>query len=112
MQQRTSSYLVVASAIAMAALLIVQVIWLRHSQSLMEEQFQTNVNTALCSAVATLAKDEKCRKPFSESCMITAAECGQKLDQLIKTDEFAKTVASSLAGFNKTRPAPNSPMTS
>lgn len=104
MQQRTSSYLVVASAIAMAALLIVQVIWLRHSQSLMEEQFQTNVNTALCSAVATLAKDEKCSEPFSQSCTITAAECGKKLDQLIKTDQFAKTVSSSLAGFNITLP--------
>lgn len=104
MQQRTSSYLVVASAIAMAALLFVQVIWLRHSQGLMEEQFQTNVNTALCSAVATLAKDEKCSKPFSESCTITAAECSQKLDQLIKTEQFAKTVSSSLAGFNITLP--------
>ena len=100
MQQRTSTYLVIASAIAMAALLIVQVIWLRHSQGLMEEQFQTNVNTALCSAVATLAQDEVCRKPFTESCMLTAAECTQRLDQLVKTDRFSKTVSSSLAGFN------------
>ncbi|MEL7251537.1 MAG: HAMP domain-containing sensor histidine kinase [Bacteroidota bacterium] len=100
MQHQTSSYLVVASAIAMAALLVVQVLWLRHSQSLLEEQFTTNVNTALCSAVATLAQEEECSQPFQQSCTITAAECGQKLDQLIKTERFAKTVSSSLAGFN------------
>lgn len=100
MQYSTSTYLVLASAIGMVVLIAFQVVWLQQSQQLVEEQFQTNVNTALCSTVQTVAQQATSKQPFQESCAITAVECGQKLDQLIKTDYFAQTLSTSLAGFN------------
>lgn len=100
MRYATSTYLVLASVIAMAVLIAIQVAWLRQSQQLIEEQFQTNVNTALCSTVQTMAQQEGAQESFSEACLPTPMESGQELDELIKTDLFAQTLSSTLAGFN------------
>lgn len=96
MRYSTSTYLVLASALAMGILIAFQVAWLRQSQQLVEEQFQTKVNTALSSTVACLAQDASSQ----ESCMTTAGECQEKLDELIRTDRFAQVLSSSLAGYN------------
>ena len=100
MRYATSTYLVLASAIAMAVLIAIQVAWLRQSQQLIEEQFQTNVNTALCSTVQTLAQQEGAQESFGVACLPTPIECGEELNELIQTDLFAQTLSSSLAGFN------------
>lgn len=100
MQNSTSTYLVLAAALAMAILIAFQVIWIRHSQQLMQEQFKTNVNSALNSTVDELAMDDSCRKPFSENCAISTVQCAQILDTLIKTNVFVKTLSKSLANFS------------
>jgi signal transduction histidine kinase len=100
MRYATSTYFVLASAIAMAVLIAIQVAWLQQSQQLIEDQFQTNVNTALCSTVQTMAQKGGTQAPFGESCVPTVMECGDELNELIKTDLFAETLSSTLAGFN------------
>jgi two-component system phosphate regulon sensor histidine kinase PhoR len=100
MRYATSTYLVLASVLAMAVLIAIQVAWLRQSEQLIEEQFQTNVNTALCSTVQTLAQQEDAQAPFGQACVPSVVECGEELNELIKTDLFAQTLSSTLAGFN------------
>ncbi|MEL7221956.1 MAG: HAMP domain-containing sensor histidine kinase [Bacteroidota bacterium] len=100
MQKSTSTYLVLAAAIAMAILIAFQVTWIRHSQQLIQEQFNTNVSKALNSTVDELALDDRCRKPFNENCAISTVQCAQILDTLIKTNVFVKTLSKSLASVS------------
>lgn len=100
MRASTSTYLVLASALAMALLIVFQVIWIRHSQQLMEEQFNSNVSQALNTTVDELALDDSCRKPFSENCVVSATQCAEILDTLIQTEVFASTLSKSLASFS------------
>lgn len=48
------SYIIVASALALVALVFLQVSWINDSKSLIEEQFEQKVRMALCSAVEDL----------------------------------------------------------
>ena len=48
------SYIIIASALALVALVFLQVSWINDSKSLIEEQFEQKVRMALCSAVEDL----------------------------------------------------------
>ena len=60
MRDRTTIYLIIASGLAMAVLILFQVSWMRHSQDMLEEQFNEKVEVALSRAVNERATDETC----------------------------------------------------
>jgi len=70
------TWLIVASALAILALIGIQVRWMQQSRELLEEQFTNRVNMALCSTVENLANDPDhaeeiracCRVPDVASC--------------------------------------------
>ncbi|MEM1215899.1 MAG: HAMP domain-containing sensor histidine kinase [Bacteroidota bacterium] len=98
MQRSTTTYLVVLAAVAMAALIAFQAKWLRHSQSLMEKQFEAQVSEALTLTVDQFATTSQCQKSFSNQCVaVTATNCGKILDTLIKTELFASTLSKCLS---------------
>ena len=54
---KKTTTLITISAMALVALIILQVQWLRQSRALIEEQFNQKVSMALCSAVSAMDKD-------------------------------------------------------
>ncbi len=54
---------IVISALALIALVLFQVNWYRHSQGLLEEQFDSTVNMAMCLAVQNIGQ---CKEPEGE----------------------------------------------
>lgn len=52
-QRNNLSIILIASALGVAALAVVQVIWMRHSWQLSEEIFSQRVSMALCSTIKT-----------------------------------------------------------
>lgn len=100
MRPQTTVYLIIASGVAMAILIAFQVSWMRHSQQLLEKQFNSKVQTALCNAVEEVAKQESCVKPFRSDCRMTAKECTKELNALIQRKEFEQALSKSLATYN------------
>ena len=98
MKNSITTYLILASGLAMAALLIIQVSWMRQSQELLEERFDQKVNMALCNTVERLAKDESCR-PLPGQCR-SASECESQLDTLLETPLFDQTLTKTLAFYD------------
>ena len=99
MKNSITTYLVLASGLAMAALLIIQVSWMRQSQELLEEQFDQKVSMALCMTVEQLAEEESCIRPLQASCA-SASSCQKELDALVGTSLFDETLARTLAFYN------------
>jgi len=57
MPQNRTTYVIIASTIALIALFFLQVSWMMESRDLIEEQFDQKVRMALCLAAETLDKD-------------------------------------------------------
>ncbi len=57
MKKNYISWLISAAALAILALIGIQVRWMQQSRELLEEQFTNRVNMALCSTVENLASD-------------------------------------------------------
>jgi signal transduction histidine kinase len=100
MRDRTTIYLIIASGLAMAVLILFQVSWMQHSQEMLAAQFNEKVEVALGRAVNELATNEECVKPFRQECNLTPAECTKELEAFIETEDFDQALSRSLAGFN------------
>jgi two-component system, OmpR family, phosphate regulon sensor histidine kinase PhoR len=61
-------WLISAAALGILALIAFQVIWMRHSRALLEEQFNNKVSMALCSAVETVAENPSCKAEMRACC--------------------------------------------
>lgn len=95
MNKKLPIYLILASGLAIAALIAFQVNWMRHSRALLEEQFEHRVSMALCNAVEQLAEEPSCASPLQSQCLATKSECGRQLDTLLRTEVFSRTLARS-----------------
>ena len=58
MPQNRTSYVILASTLAIIALFFLQVRWMRASHELIEEQFNQKVRMALCFAVESLGESD------------------------------------------------------
>ena len=47
---------IIASTLALVALVLFQISWYKHSQGLLEEQFDSTVNMAMCLAIQNVSK--------------------------------------------------------
>lgn len=89
--------LITASAIAILALIAIQVRWIQHSQQLLDEQFNQRVNMALCNTVEKLADEESCSKPLQASCSVMSSQsCCRQLDTLLASPLFDQTLGDAL----------------
>ena len=81
MKKNYISWLLIASALAILALIGIQVQWMQQSKTLLEEQFTNRVNMALCSTVEKLADSPAqtdeiracCAKPDMANCSVSLA---------------------------------------
>ncbi|MCB0637222.1 MAG: HAMP domain-containing histidine kinase [Lewinella sp.] len=99
MKNKLPIYLILASGLAIAALIAFQVNWMRHSQELLEEQFQHRVNMALCNTVEQLSREPSCTGRLQSQCLATNSECDRELDTLLRTEVFSQTLARALAFY-------------
>lgn len=91
------SALILASALAILALIAFQVRWMRHSQQLLEEQFHQRVNMALCNTVEKLAGTEGCAALKSSGCSsIPTQTARRELDTLLHSSMFDETLREAL----------------
>jgi two-component system phosphate regulon sensor histidine kinase PhoR len=68
MRKKHTRLLIIGSALALVALLVIQVTWILKSASIKEEQFNQNVNMALCRAVEDLCADNQTCRAFNDCC--------------------------------------------
>lgn len=89
--------LIVASALAILALIAFQVRWMQHSQQLLDEQFNQRVNLALCHTVEKLAGSDGCATMMSSGCSaLSSQKTGRQLDTLLASDLFDETLQTAL----------------
>ncbi|MEZ4991754.1 MAG: HAMP domain-containing sensor histidine kinase [Saprospiraceae bacterium] len=92
--------LILASALAILALIAFQVRWMQHSQTLLEEQFNQRVNMALCNTVEKLAAEKTCSHMIQSSCSAgSTASCCRQLDTLLTSPLFDHTLNAALAFY-------------
>ncbi|MFH1321064.1 MAG: HAMP domain-containing sensor histidine kinase [Bacteroidota bacterium] len=94
--------LIIASTIAIVALIIFQVNWIMQSKNLLEEQFDQRVSLALCNAVENLSRNEgMCRALNSCGENHEKAKCCElDFDSLTNAVEFKKTLNAALEFYN------------
>lgn len=68
MRTKRTRLLIIGSILALVALLVIQVSWILKSASIKEEQFNQNVNMALCRAVEDLCSDNTTCRAFNDCC--------------------------------------------
>lgn len=92
-------YFVLASAIALISLFVIQVKWMQKSTALVEEQFDQKVSMALCRAVDEISKTEE-TNVLKSKCIINAEGkkscCSDELSSFMQKDNVKGLVASSL----------------
>lgn len=92
-------YFILASAIALISLFVIQVKWMQKSTALVEEQFDQKVSMALCRAVDEISKTEETNL-LKSSCIINAdgkkSCCSDELSSFMQKDNVKGLVASSL----------------
>lgn len=100
-----TSIIVSASALAIIALVLFQVQWIRHSSNLLEEQFNHQANMALCSAVEKMARSRSCIVSNSSCSMFgDAGNCQLLLDSIFKTEEGNAVLNEALAFYKLEMP--------
>lgn len=77
MQTRRTRLLIIVSALALVALLVIQVSWILKSASIKEEQFNQRITMALCRAVEDLCSDNQTCRAFSDCCKPHGARHGE-----------------------------------
>ena len=83
MKKNYIGWLIAASALAILALIGIQVWWMQKSQALLEEQFTNRVNMALCSTVERLAEDPDKSDEVRACCVpLDNANCMAKVERL------------------------------
>jgi two-component system, OmpR family, phosphate regulon sensor histidine kinase PhoR len=92
------AWLIAASALAILGLVAIQVVWMRHSRNLLEEQFDNRVKMALCSTVERVAADPGGSENVRACCAPggNAATCGQSLDALLQQPQMETALAEAL----------------
>ncbi len=105
MKEQSIKYLIIASILAISALLYFQVKWMDHSRKLMEEQFNQRVQMALCSAVDKAASNTD-RQALRTSCGITTNQnvCRLPSSTLLETSTLDATLAKTLAYYDLNMP--------
>ena len=102
MKNNKVSWLIGASTVAIIALVIIQVSWMRHSRQLIEEQFKRKVDMALCMAIDELAETTSC--PTGNMCMAPGetqdTECGRELMFMLSSGAFDEVLNRALDYYN------------
>ena len=91
------AWLIAAAALAILALIAFQVSWMRHSRSLIEEQFNNRVNMALCSTVEKIAADPACSNELRACCAPPGAPgCRSTVDEVMQKPEMGALLTEAL----------------
>ncbi|MCC6462244.1 MAG: HAMP domain-containing histidine kinase [Saprospiraceae bacterium] len=91
------AWLIAAAALAILALIAFQVSWMRHSRSLIEEQFNNRVNMALCSTVEKIAADPACSNDLRACCApANASGCRATFDEVLQKPEMGALLTEAL----------------
>jgi signal transduction histidine kinase len=91
-------WLITSAALGILALIIFQVLWMRHSRTLLEEQFNNRVTMALCSAVETVAENPTCSAEMRACCASPgSASCAQTAVDLMEKPEMQNALKNALA---------------
>lgn len=91
------AWLIGASALAILALIGIQVNWMRQSRQLIEEQFNNRVNMALCSTVEKMAESQTCSEELRTCCaQSNDSVCGQTFDNLLDNPEMSALLTNAL----------------
>ena len=95
-------FIIVASTIALIALIIFQVNWVRQSGNLLEEQFNQKVSMALCYAVEDLSKNKRMCKAFNRCTKHPEKSncCKLNYDSLSNSIEFQSALNAALEFYN------------
>ena len=96
------TYLIIASTLAIIALIFIQVRWMQHSRNLIEEQFNHQVSMALCRTVDEMAETISC--PAGNMCKAPGEslddECGRQLMNMLHSGVFDQSLNESLDYYN------------
>jgi two-component system phosphate regulon sensor histidine kinase PhoR len=90
-------WLITAAALGILALIIFQVVWMQHSRTLLEEQFNNRVSMALCSAVETVASNASCKAEMRACCSgAGTAGCVESTETLMNNPEMQTALKDAL----------------
>lgn len=90
-----------ASCLALAALMLFQARWIKHSRALLEEQFNSRVAMALCSAVESI-KEAPSSQEAKRSCAVVENQeqaCCQELEALVGSPSMQKALNEAFAFY-------------
>lgn len=93
-------WLVSAAALGILALIAFQVVWMRHSRVLLEEQFNNRVKMALCSAVETVAENPSSTAEIRACCAAPSDNCAQNNIALMDKPEMKAALTKALEFYN------------
>lgn len=74
MKKKRTQLLILASALALIALLVIQVSWIFRSAAIKEEHFNQRVTMALCRTVEDLCADDQTCHAFTQCCRLEGDE--------------------------------------
>ncbi len=91
------AWLISAAALALLALIGFQVSWMNHSRLLLNEQFNNQVNMALCTTVEKLAADPDCSEKLRACCAKENKEgCRKSFEAISKTPEMTSAFREAM----------------
>lgn len=102
-QHKNIPYILIASTLGVIALVIIQIIWMRHSWRLSEEIFNQRVTSALCSTIKSYkdgayCNDGKCAVvDMSGETLIS--NISELPHDIVNTKDFRETLDKNLANY-------------
>lgn len=102
-QHKNIPYILIASTLGVIALVIIQIIWMRHSWQLSEEIFNQRVTSALCSTIKSYKDGAYCNEGkcavvdmSGETLISNISELPQ---DIVNTKDFRETLDRNLANY-------------